>query len=73
MDAQTPIRPLRRARTVMVAYRQIILAKKRQWGTRPGHPSVKRAARSLIHYRAWLTAYLVAKQAIVRGREFVDV
>ncbi len=66
---------MRNARTLMTAYRQYILNKKRHWNLQlisQGRPPSRRAARALLYYRNYLDAYLKAKRAVVAGEEEVD-
>lgn len=65
----------RNARHIMTCYRKFILGTKHKHNLdliSQGKDPSKRAARSLIYYKAYVAAYLKAKIAVINGEELVD-
>lgn len=66
---------MRNARHIMTTYRRFLVQTKRKWNlqvTSTGRLPVKRIARGLLFYRAYVDAYLRAKRAVLSGQELVD-
>lgn len=66
---------MRPAKHIMTTYRRFIVegkAKAALQSRSHGRDPSKRAMRALIHYRAYVDAYLKAKRAVLAGQEMVD-